>query len=80
MKHFPTTVEANDFLNVVHLFLLLVHKQPLNEGEIAAITEGALRGLVYLHSQNRIHRDIKGIVYPQYILVASIVNWGAALC
>uniref|UniRef100_A0A672YN10 Serine/threonine-protein kinase TAO3 n=1 Tax=Sphaeramia orbicularis TaxID=375764 RepID=A0A672YN10_9TELE len=36
-----------------------VHKKPLQEVEIAAITHGALLGLAYLHSHNMIHRDIK---------------------
>ncbi|XP_066502140.1 serine/threonine-protein kinase TAO1 isoform X2 [Hoplias malabaricus] len=39
--------------------LLEVHKKPLQEMEIAAITHGALLGLAYLHSHNMIHRDIK---------------------
>uniref|UniRef100_A0A674E1D8 non-specific serine/threonine protein kinase n=1 Tax=Salmo trutta TaxID=8032 RepID=A0A674E1D8_SALTR len=39
--------------------LLEVHKKPLQEQEIAAITHGALQGLVYLHSHNMIHRDVK---------------------
>uniref|UniRef100_A0A672YMP3 Serine/threonine-protein kinase TAO3 n=1 Tax=Sphaeramia orbicularis TaxID=375764 RepID=A0A672YMP3_9TELE len=39
--------------------LLEVHKKPLQEVEIAAITHGALLGLAYLHSHNMIHRDIK---------------------
>uniref|UniRef100_UPI0037E8207C serine/threonine-protein kinase TAO2 isoform X2 n=1 Tax=Semicossyphus pulcher TaxID=241346 RepID=UPI0037E8207C len=39
--------------------LLEVHKKPLQEVEIAAITHGALQGLVYLHSHNMIHRDVK---------------------
>ncbi|XP_008334482.1 serine/threonine-protein kinase TAO3 isoform X1 [Cynoglossus semilaevis] len=39
--------------------LLEVHKKPLREVEIAAITHGALLGLAYLHSQNMIHRDVK---------------------
>uniref|UniRef100_A0A8C1TYZ5 non-specific serine/threonine protein kinase n=1 Tax=Cyprinus carpio TaxID=7962 RepID=A0A8C1TYZ5_CYPCA len=39
--------------------LLEVHKKPLQEMEIAAITHGALQGLAYLHSHNMIHRDIK---------------------
>ncbi|XP_067100255.1 serine/threonine-protein kinase TAO2-like [Osmerus mordax] len=39
--------------------LLEVHKKPLQEEEIAAITHGALQGLVYLHSHNMIHRDVK---------------------
>uniref|UniRef100_A0A3B3YQ80 Serine/threonine-protein kinase TAO3 n=1 Tax=Poecilia mexicana TaxID=48701 RepID=A0A3B3YQ80_9TELE len=36
-----------------------VHKKPLQEMEIAAITHGALLGLAYLHSHNMIHRDVK---------------------
>uniref|UniRef100_A0A8C3YPA3 Serine/threonine-protein kinase TAO3 n=1 Tax=Catagonus wagneri TaxID=51154 RepID=A0A8C3YPA3_9CETA len=39
--------------------LLEVHKKPLQEVEIAAITHGALHGLAYLHSHDLIHRDIK---------------------
>ncbi|MEJ1281984.1 TAO kinase 1 [Cricetulus griseus] len=39
--------------------LLEVHKKPLQEVEIAAITHGALQGLAYLHSHSLIHRDIK---------------------
>ncbi|KAM5310807.1 serine/threonine-protein kinase TAO3 isoform 2-T3 [Glossophaga mutica] len=39
--------------------LLEVHKKPLQEVEIAAITQGALQGLAYLHSHALIHRDIK---------------------
>lgn len=33
-----------------------VHKKPLQEVEIAAITHGALQGLAYLHSHALIHR------------------------
>lgn len=36
-----------------------VHKKPLKEEEIAQICHDALQGLVYLHSQNKIHRDVK---------------------
>uniref|UniRef100_A0A673NMR0 non-specific serine/threonine protein kinase n=1 Tax=Sinocyclocheilus rhinocerous TaxID=307959 RepID=A0A673NMR0_9TELE len=36
----------------------LVHKKPLQEIEIAAITHGALQGLAYLHSHNMIHRFV----------------------
>ncbi|XP_063791334.1 serine/threonine-protein kinase TAO2 isoform X1 [Pseudophryne corroboree] len=39
--------------------LLEVHKKPLQEVEIAAITHGALQGLAYLHTHNMIHRDVK---------------------
>lgn len=53
-----------------HFFLVLdtpvgkcipsVHKKPLQEVEIAAITHGALQGLAYLHSHNMIHRWVCG--------------------
>lgn len=39
--------------------IIEVHKRPLKEEEIAAICEGVLRGLAYLHSLGRIHRDVK---------------------
>lgn len=40
----------------ITLISLQVHKKPLQEVEIAAITHGALLGLAYLHSHNMIHR------------------------
>ncbi|XP_073948331.1 serine/threonine-protein kinase Tao isoform X2 [Choristoneura fumiferana] len=39
--------------------IIEVHKRPLREEEIAAICEGVVSGLSYLHSLGRIHRDIK---------------------
>lgn len=39
--------------------ILEVQKKPLQEDEIAAICDDALQGLEYLHSNDRIHRDVK---------------------
>ncbi|KAL6428258.1 hypothetical protein ACFW04_008521 [Cataglyphis niger] len=39
--------------------IIEVHKRPLKEEEIAAICDGVLRGLNYLHNLGRIHRDVK---------------------
>ncbi|CAF0974201.1 unnamed protein product, partial [Didymodactylos carnosus] len=39
--------------------LIEVHKKPLEEGEIATIVCDTLSALNYLHSMQRIHRDIK---------------------
>ncbi|XP_032287124.1 serine/threonine-protein kinase TAO3 isoform X1 [Phoca vitulina] len=46
--------------------LLEVHKKPLQEVEIAAITHGALQGLAYLHSHALIHSPP---VYKSWFLV-----------
>uniref|UniRef100_A0A914WVB1 non-specific serine/threonine protein kinase n=1 Tax=Plectus sambesii TaxID=2011161 RepID=A0A914WVB1_9BILA len=39
--------------------IIEVHRKPLREQEIAAMCEQVLYGLSYLHSLNRIHRDVK---------------------
>ncbi|XP_070572866.1 serine/threonine-protein kinase TAO1-like isoform X2 [Ptychodera flava] len=39
--------------------IIEVHKKPLEEVEISAISYDALKGLSYLHANNRIHRDVK---------------------
>lgn len=39
--------------------IIEVHKRPLREEEIAGICDGVLRGLDYLHTMERIHRDVK---------------------
>lgn len=36
--------------------IIEVHKRPLREEEIAAICDGVLQGLNYLHGKGRIHR------------------------
>uniref|UniRef100_A0A8C4GHA0 Serine/threonine-protein kinase TAO2 n=1 Tax=Dicentrarchus labrax TaxID=13489 RepID=A0A8C4GHA0_DICLA len=55
LKEHTAWVLVNFRLSLV----LAVHKKPLQEIEIAAITHGALQGLAYLHSHNMIHRDVK---------------------
>lgn len=51
-------VRSQKTLNSNYFSLSLsVHKKPLQEVEIAAITHGALQGLAYLHSHNMIHRQ-----------------------
>ncbi|CAL8402259.1 unnamed protein product [Boreogadus saida] len=49
--------------------LLEVHKKPLQEMEIAAITHGALQGLAYLHSHNMIHSPSNS-----YVLTVNVKN------
>jgi serine/threonine protein kinase len=39
--------------------LKLTGRKTLTEREIAAVTKEVLGGLVYLHSNNKMHRDIK---------------------
>lgn len=59
-----TVIVTYYIISVFRGFLLIftvlispqVHKKPLQEMEIAAITHGALLGLAYLHSHNMIHR------------------------
>uniref|UniRef100_A0A452IAQ5 Serine/threonine-protein kinase TAO2 n=1 Tax=Gopherus agassizii TaxID=38772 RepID=A0A452IAQ5_9SAUR len=61
LRH-PNTIEYKGCYLREHtawVMLCGVHKKPLQEVEIAAITHGALQGLAYLHCHNMIHRDVK---------------------
>ncbi|OHS97489.1 Serine/threonine-protein kinase 4 [Tritrichomonas foetus] len=39
--------------------IMHILKRPLTEAELSSVLRGVLKGLVYVHSLNRIHRDIK---------------------
>ncbi|XP_022341554.1 serine/threonine-protein kinase TAO1-like [Crassostrea virginica] len=56
-----------------------VHKKPLKEVEISAICHDALQGLSYLHSQGKIHRDVKaGNILLTESGIVKLADFGSA--
>ena len=64
--------------------LRVVHRKPLQEEEIGAMIAEVLAGLLYLHSNNMIHRDIKAGTPPLNLNATSIptkyVGLGCYVC
>lgn len=56
-----------------------VHKKPLKEVEISAICHDGLLGLSYLHSQGKIHRDVKaGNILLTESGIVKLADFGSA--
>ncbi|XP_061162702.1 serine/threonine-protein kinase TAO1-like [Saccostrea echinata] len=56
-----------------------VHKKALKEVEISAICHDALQGLSYLHSQGKIHRDVKaGNILLTESGIVKLADFGSA--
>ncbi|CAG9330471.1 unnamed protein product [Blepharisma stoltei] len=59
--------------------LIKVNKSPLNEQQISSICQAVLKGLNYLHENNKIHRDIKAAnILIDHRGVAKLCDFGVS--
>ena len=59
MDRISRIIYVIDIKEITKILAFVVHKKPLREEEICAICKDGLEGLVHLHNQNKIHRDVK---------------------
>ena len=66
--------DAGSITDIMH-----ITDKKMNENEIASILESVLKGLEYLHSKRKIHRDIKAAnILLNQLGVAKLADFGVS--